>query len=164
MEFKPIEFNEYECIGCRLNFKKEYRAGTRNFKYCSKLCLNRVSKANKKSRNPTGFMSWTKKYRKSVYDRRKKLAMELLGGAKCVNCGCEELSFLEFNHIDGGGCREWNSKTNHTPMSEQLLRHGRSSKGLNVLCRVCNALDFLKRKNTEGATRYKIIFKNKKNV
>jgi len=36
--------------------------------------------------------------RKKQYITRKIRAMDLLGGAKCVMCGCDELSFLEFNH------------------------------------------------------------------
>ena len=42
--------------------------------------------------------------RRKQYIARKRRAMEMLGGCRCCNCGCDELSFLEINHINGGGC------------------------------------------------------------
>ena len=94
--------------------------------------------------------------RKSVYLNRKVRAMEMVGGAKCKRCGCTELSFLEFNHKDGGGCKEW--KNTSASIADRILSGKRSLEGLEVLCRVCNALDFLERKNNELSKKYKIIW------
>ena len=44
--------------------------------------------------------------RKGYLNRRIK-AFGILGGAFCVNCGCDVLEFLEVNHKNGGGCKEY---------------------------------------------------------
>src|SRR4030042_6537147 len=44
--------------------------------------------------------------RQSQIKRRIK-AMELIGGAICVRCGCDEFPFLEINHKNGGGCKRY---------------------------------------------------------
>jgi len=92
--------------------------------------------------------------RKNVYDSRKKRALEMLGGSFCVNCGCDVLSFLEVNHINGKGWAEF-KKYGNTSI-DRILSGKRSTKGLNVLCRVCNALDHLKRKNGVKAGFFEI--------
>lgn len=107
----------------------------------------------------------TKRYRKRHPDRirkqnietrlkRKRRAMELIGEVKCRNCGCDEIDFLEFNHIGGGGCKEY--RKNGHGMVHQLLTENRGTDGLEILCRVCNALDYLERKNKESAKKYKV--------
>ena len=93
--------------------------------------------------------------RRKIYISRKKRAMELIGGAKCSRCGCDVIEFLEFNHIDGGGCKEI-KKGKHVYMADRLLSGKRSPNGLDILCRICNALDFLERKNKEQSKRFKI--------
>jgi hypothetical protein len=91
--------------------------------------------------------------RQSQYLARKRRAMEILGGCKCCNCGCDELSFLEINHINGG-CVEFRERGNR--IVDDLLANKRTSEGLNVLCRVCNALDHLARKNPEAAAAFTV--------
>lgn len=98
-----------------------------------------------------------KDQRKRVYDGRKRRAMEMLGGAICVKCGCHVLEFLEINHKNGGGCLE-HRKNGGTATGDRLLCGKRSKDGLEVLCRVCNALDFLHRKNPGMAKRYVVTF------
>ena len=78
--------------------------------------------------------------------------MEMVGGAACAECGCDELGFLEFNHIDGGGCEDHRRHGN--TMMDRLLSGQRSPTGINVLCRVCNAIDFLARKNPGAAGHF----------
>jgi hypothetical protein len=80
--------------------------------------------------------------------------MEMLGGCQCCNCGCDELSFLEINHIGGGGCVEFRERGNR--VVDNLVSGKRTTDGLNVLCRVCNALDHLARKNPEAASAFTI--------
>lgn len=86
--------------------------------------------------------------RKKVYLKRKQKAFELLGGAFCADCGCDEIAFLEINHINGGGSKE--HKKRKCCLADSILSGKRSTDGLNVLCRVCNAIDFLKRKKPDS--------------
>lgn len=92
--------------------------------------------------------------RKLQYTARKRRAMEILGGCQCCNCGCDEIRFLEINHIHGGGCVEFRERGNR--IIDDLLSGKRTSKGLNVLCRVCNALDYLARKNPDAAAAFTV--------
>lgn len=97
--------------------------------------------------------------RKLVYNNRKRRAMEMIGGARCVKCGCDHLEFLEINHKNGGGCQEHKMSGRIAPM-DRILSGKRSTEGLNVLCRVCNALDYLYRKNPDMAKNYAVMFCN----
>jgi hypothetical protein len=96
-----------------------------------------------------------KEIRKRQYDTRKRRAMELVGGAKCCVCGCDEIDFLEFNHRNGGGCKEWRDKGSK-PMVDKILTSKRRTDDLDIKCRLCNALDFLERKNKKSAERFEI--------
>jgi hypothetical protein len=98
--------------------------------------------------------------RKRAYNNRKLKAFKMIGEPKCANCGCDELDFLEFNHIDGGGCKEWRDSITYSSMADKLLTGKRKPEGLEILCRVCNALDFLNRKNIESSKKFKIIWQN----
>lgn len=90
--------------------------------------------------------------RRSTYLARKRRGMELLGGCYCAACGCDEIDFLEINHINGGGCVEIREQGNR--MIDNVLSGKRSPVGLNVLCRVCNALDYLERKAPEASGQF----------
>lgn len=95
--------------------------------------------------------------RKRAYANRKKKAFLVIGGAICVRCGCDEIEFLEFNHIDGGGCKE-HRDSNCKPMMDRILTKDRHTNDLECLCRICNALDYLERKNPEMAKNYSIKY------
>ena len=108
---------------------------------------------------------WRDKYperqalaRKRAYHNRKLKAFNIIGEAKCNRCGCDELDFLEFNHINGGGCIEHRNVKNR-PMMDRILTGKRDIEDLEILCRVCNALDFLQRKNNNQSKRYDIKWK-----
>ena len=98
--------------------------------------------------------------RKRAYVNRKIKAFKMLGEPKCNKCGCDEIDFLEFNHIEGGGCKEWRDSITYSSMADKLLTGKRKPEGLEILCRVCNALDFLNRKNIESSKKFKIIWQN----
>ena len=88
--------------------------------------------------------------------------MELVGGAVCNRCGCNELDYLEFNHKNGGGAKEFRERARqlrYSGMTDQLLTGKRKFDDLEVLCRVCNALEFLERKNDKHKGRFTIIWK-----
>jgi len=113
-----------------------------------------------KVRSAMWVKRWRDKYpekqalaRKRTYRNRKLKAILKVGEAKCIRCGCDELDFLEFNHINGGGCKEHRDSKNR-PMMDRILTNNRDIKDLEIVCRVCNALDFLERKNTLSAKRF----------
>lgn len=67
-----------------------------------------------KARQAKWVDNWRKKYpdrqklaRKRAYLNRKIKALKFVGEVKCNRCGCDEIDFLEFNHIKGNGCKEW---------------------------------------------------------
>ena len=102
-----------------------------------------------------------KKSRLIQYNKRKERAFLIIGGAVCKKCGCDELSFLEFNHKNGGGCQE--HRRNHgTPIMDRILSKKRDVTDLECLCRVCNAIDYLSKKNPEAAKKYKVIYTGQK--
>jgi len=94
--------------------------------------------------------------RKKAYNNRKLKALKIVGEPKCEICGCDELDFLEFNHINGNGCKDWKNNKG-VPMMDRVIA-GRNTNDLNILCRICNAKDFLERKNNKQSKRFKIIW------
>lgn len=92
--------------------------------------------------------------RKECQIKRRKRAMELIGGAICVRCGCVELTFLEINHKNGGGCKEYRHIGNR--IVDQILKGERPTTDLDIQCRVCNALSYLEKKNPELAQHFKV--------
>lgn len=104
----------------------------------------------------------TRKLRKIQYNNRKLRALKMVGDPICANCGCDELDYLEFNHLNGGGAKEFRDRIAEMKfmgMADQLLTGKRVAKDLTVLCRVCNALEWLSRKNGGQSKRYKILWK-----
>lgn len=97
--------------------------------------------------------------RKRAYINRKLKAIKLVGEPKCVRCGCDELLFLEFNHKEGNGCIEWR-RSGGIPMMDRILSKNRKIDDLEVVCRVCNALDYLERKNNIQAKKYRVIWED----
>ncbi len=95
--------------------------------------------------------------RKRQYNARKLRALRLIGDAKCKRCGCDELDYLEFNHKDGNGCQEWRKNT--MSLVDRILSKKRDINDLEILCRVCNALEFLERKNNNHRGRFTIVWK-----
>lgn len=120
-----------------------------------KLHRDRSRKATKKYR--LSHPDKIKPQRKLAYRNRKIKAMILLGGAICRNCGCNELDFLEFNHINGNGCKE-HRESACKPMADRILSKNRDTSDLEILCRVCNALDYLRRKDEIKAKGFKITW------
>jgi hypothetical protein len=91
------------------------------------------------------------------HQRVRERAIEQLGGKRCANCGCDEFSLLEINHINGGG-----RAAAKTRQSRQLYRdivNGRVElSDYNVLCRVCNALHYIQ--EILGVAGHKVIWKS----
>jgi hypothetical protein len=91
--------------------------------------------------------------RKRAYNNRKRKAFLVIGGAVCQRCGCDEIEFLEFNHKNGDGCKEYRA-TNCKPMMDRILTKKRHTSDLECLCRVCNSIDYLERKNPQQAQKF----------
>lgn len=95
------------------------------------------------------------KWRKQ-HQRVRERAFDVLGGRRCVNCGCDELSLLEINHVKGGGRAELKRVSNR-----QLYRSIANGKvdnaNYNVLCRACNALHYVQ--DILGVRGHKVIWK-----
>jgi len=98
-----------------------------------------------------------KKSRKIIYNNRKIKALKIVGDSKCARCGCDEIDFLEFNHKNGDGCKDW-KKSGGKAMMDRILTQKRKTDDLEILCRVCNALEFLERKNSKSAQNYRILW------
>jgi len=95
-----------------------------------------------------------KKYR---FERRLEV-MKLLGGPICANCGCDDISALEINHIHGGGAKEFREGQG-TRLVDEIFFGKRDPKNFEVTCRVCNALHYMGLKGLNG---WKVIWKDKK--
>ena len=115
-----------------------------------------------KARSAMWVKRWRDKYpekqalaRKRAYNNRKLKAILKVGEARCVRCGCDELDFLEFNHIGGNGCKDHRENKN-VPIMDRILTKKRNTNDLEIVCRVCNALDFLERKNNKQSKRFSI--------
>jgi len=94
---------------------------------------------------------WRKKYYRGYY---AKIRLETLAkvdpALKCAMCGCDDIRFLEVNHIKGGGVKERiayrNEKHNESHNMILLIHTGkRGLEDLNLLCRACNSIDHLER-------------------
>lgn len=94
--------------------------------------------------------------------RMKRRALSVIGGAICVSCGADDIRVLEVNHINGGGAKESKlRRETHTPvdMYKRILRGLRSITDLNVLCRPCNAIDYIYRKHPDIRGRFRNTWK-----
>ena len=102
-----------------------------------------------------------KTLRQKQYVSRKQRVMDIVGerygGAKCCSCDCDYLPFLEVNHINGGGCKEW--RENSKGLYDRILNGERGVSDLEVLCRICNAKDHLFRKDNFNGNRFTIVWK-----
>lgn len=82
-----------------------------------------------------------RKWREQHKKVREK-AMDRLGGRHCVNCGCDEFSILEINHVNGGGRIELKRRSNRQ-LYRDIVNDKVDLSEYNVLCRVCNALHYV---------------------
>lgn len=92
------------------------------------------------------------------WDNNKKLkAMQKVSGQEvptCVYCGCDDIRFLEINHINGGGGAE--SKRRNSNLYISILYHNRRTDDLDVTCRPCNAVYYLRLKY--GQSYFKVVW------
>lgn len=86
-------------------------------------------------------------YKKYRQERKLKVLQKISGLTKpiCVGCGCDDLRLLEINHINGGGRRERRT-ISYPLLLAHILNGTRKTKDLNVRCRGCNAIHYMKMK------------------
>lgn len=118
-----------------------------------------------KTKRKTYLRKYMRKYREingepskvGYRHRLRARVVELLGGAKCVNCGCDEDAILEINHINGGGNQELKAR-DLTMMFRDILMGRRDVSEFNVLCRPCNTLHYIQ--DIIGIQGFKITWKS----
>ncbi len=95
-------------------------------------------------------------YGRLYFHRIRMGALGVVGRGKlyCRNCKCSSVKLLEINHINGGGRKEF-LKRNYRFYLD-IVKKRRKITDLNVLCRICNVLHYLKRKH--GKLPYKILY------
>ena len=76
------------------------------------------------------------------HQRVRERAMDCLGGRRCANCGCNDFSVLEINHINGGGRKALKVKQNRQ-LYRDIMNDRVDLREYNVLCRICNALHYV---------------------
>jgi len=118
--------------GTKKRFHARVRAGkcgcgaTRSKRFTTCKRCREKNKRNMKKAGP--------KYRRRV----KLAAFEAYGGAKCRCCGLEEITVLNLDHINGGGCQH---EKELGSLGTNLYTHVRSLEyppGYQVLCSNCN--------------------------
>lgn len=98
--------------------------------------------------------------RRKTYLNRRRKVFEIIGGAICCRCGCDDIECLEINHRHGGGSKDLKIIGNH--LADLILQGKRPPSDYEVLCRVCNALDHLERKHPHIKGQFRIDFTGKK--
>jgi predicted Zn-ribbon and HTH transcriptional regulator len=78
---------------------------------------------------------------------------------KC-KCGCNDIRFLEINHINGGGTKEFRAKGSRVYWD--IIQHKRPVDDLEVMCKVCNALHYLELKY--GKLPFNITYDKKEEI
>lgn len=81
--------------------------------------------------------SYQREYLKNYHKKYKLLAIQKLG-SKCVNCGCNNIDALEFNHINGGGWKEFQKSHRNQEYYRDIVLGKRTD--IELTCGVCNAL------------------------
>jgi len=135
------------CKECTRKYCKEYRnkhpeANREYRKEYYKQNREKVRECAKEHyiRNRDNILRYTKNYRAK---RKLEILQKISGLEKpiCSNCGCDDLRFLEVNHINGGGRLE--DKKFKNLLYNRIINGKRKVDDLNVLCKMCNSLHYL---------------------
>jgi len=110
---------------------------TRRFRYCSPECakdaIRKTSREHMRTVDPKKKTEAVKRSHRKLITKTK----DYLGG-KCVYCGCDNYDALEFNHIEGGGTKEYKTKSVYALCREVLK--GERDDDIELACIVCNAM------------------------
>ena len=86
------------------------------------------------------------------YYIRKQKALDIIskGKVECSNCGCKNMRILEINHINGNvGImkKRRDNKEDLVNLINRIVSGNRTTDDLNILCKVCNIAEYVKRKH-----------------
>lgn len=72
-------------------------------------------------------------------DYRRKIRLEAIDlyGGECVCCGEARYQFLAFDHINGGGSKDWRRKKRGAGWLNNLIKN--RPEGIQLLCHNCNS-------------------------
>ena len=138
------------------NKKKLNRQAREHYRKNSKKIIKRTTKYHHEHKEER--QKWYVQY---YQDIRLKVLARIDPQMKCAMCGCEDIRFLEVNHIKGGGNKErklLSKDDNYESQNMILLIHKdkRGIEDLNLLCRACNAIDHLERQF--GKTGLRVVW------
>ena len=85
-----------------------------------------------------GPLPWDQNY----YKKLKTKVFKVLRSACCTECGCDEESILEINHVKGGGRKE--RPGSQIQIYRRIARREIKPGEFNILCRVCNAAHYVR--------------------
>lgn len=107
------------------------------------------------------------RWKASARARTKRIHLRALGLVSrgrlmCCRCGCDDVSILQINHINGGGSRE--CRTGTPSFYGRILSGRRTISDLNILCAVCNWLDHVERTHPEIRGRYRLEWASSEKV
>ena len=128
---------------------------------------NRASVILKTKRNHEKNLVRYKEYYQQWYQNIRLESLSKVDPAlKCAVCGCDDIRFLEVNHVKGGGKKEERARKSKTHDENQnmilLIHNGkRGIDNLNLLCRACNSVDHLER--VYGHTGLKVVWDKPEN-
>jgi len=74
------------------------------------------------------------------YKRRIRIEAINLYGGKCTCCGETQKEFLVFDHINGGGCKDWRRGTRGNGWYNHLIKI--HPEDIQILCHNCNAAKY----------------------
>lgn len=76
-------------------------------------------------------------------------ALRMIAGTdklQCIRCGCDDVRLLEINHKNGGGVKDQENRGGSNGISQAIVSGRRGVEDLEILCRPCNAIDYLERR------------------
>lgn len=133
-----------------LNCGKSLIGLKRRRKFCSEKCYDHYYYIT--YLKPKYYEKMKQRAIKTHINRRIKVLQKISSSKnpKCVNCGCNELEFLEINHKNSDGVKRgetgFKPKIKTYKFYNMILSGERKTDDLEILCRVCNSLHYLKSK------------------
>ena len=92
------------------------------------------------------------------YRARRLKVFDLLGGRRCVRCGCTVVRLLEVNHKNGGGTREIQA-LGGGEWIRAILNGKRGTSDLEVVCKVCNVVHYVERRFPELKDQFTVVWR-----
>jgi hypothetical protein len=103
----------------------------------SSYCRPCVAQRNKEWREQPGSRERTSVRHRAWAEAIKVKTLAHYGGV-CVCCGEDDIRFLTFDHIDGGGKQHRRAEMGSMPLSRWLRNNGYPD-GFQILCWSCNS-------------------------